>query len=383
MTADRPIRIMQWGMFGSIGGIERFMMDLYRNMDRDLVQFDFLAAHDAPKLAFEEEIADYGGRIFRVQYSQSESAYQARHSLLRVYHEHPDIIGVHVHACFPYAYPLVVARACGIRLRILHAHGAFAAQSGQDMRSRVAAMVRDRLVRGQIDRYPSRYCACSDTAAAFMFPDKPYVWVKNGIDTARFRFDNAVRQSVRHRYAIDEDTDVLGFCGYLTDAKRPLFALEAFARYRSMRPKSRMMVIGNGSVSGMKSRMAALGLPDDAVLFMGGDRSDVNQLYQAMDGFIVPSKHEAFPTVLVEAQCAGLPCVASREAVTGQATVTDLLRFCSLSDDARTWARVLREGVARRVDRASYASRVAAAGFDMRATAAMLQRIYLTEGGRS
>ncbi|NMM97689.1 glycosyl transferase family 1 [Bifidobacterium sp. DSM 109959] len=384
MAADKPIRIMQWGMFGSIGGIERFMMDLYRNMDRDLVQFDFLAAHDAPKLAFEEEIADYGGRIFRAQYSQSESAYQARHSLLKVYREHPDIVGVHVHACFPYAYPLAVARECGIRLRILHAHGAFDVQPKLDIHSRVAAAVRDRLVRGQIDRHPTRYLACSDSAARYMFPGKPYLWAKNGIDVERFGFSPDVRQRYRRRYDIGESTHVLGFCGYLTGRKNPLLALEVFAHYRRMQPDSVLMMIGCGELSDrLEQRVRELALPERSVLFMGGNRDDVNCLYQMMDGFLLTSLYEGLPMVLVEAQCAGLPCVASREAVTDQAAITDLLRFCSLQDDALIWARALREGVVRRRDRGSYASRVAMAGFDMRATAAMLQRIYLTEGGRS
>ena len=49
-----PIRILQWGMLGGFGGVEAFIMNVYRNMDRSKVQFDFLESHDEGKLAYED-----------------------------------------------------------------------------------------------------------------------------------------------------------------------------------------------------------------------------------------------------------------------------------------------------------------------------------------
>ncbi|PJM79669.1 glycosyltransferase [Bifidobacterium scaligerum] len=379
-----PIRILQWGMHSGHGGVEQFMIDLYRHMDKNLVQFDFLAAHDAPELAFEDEILALGGRVFRVQYSQRTSPFKARANMDRFFADHPEIVGVHIHANFLYAYPLEIARRHGVKLRILHSHNSSGGNTRLGALQGLCTEWRDVIARRQIDRCPTRYLACSDSAARYMFPGKPYLWVKNGIDIERFGFSSDARQRYRREYGIGESTHVLGFCGYLTGRKNPLLALEVFTQYHKMQPDSVLMMIGCGDLfDRLKQRVRELALPERSVVFMGGNRDDVNCLYQMMDGFLLTSLYEGLPMVLVEAQCAGLPCVASREAVTDQAAITDLVRFCSLSDDARTWARVLHEGVARRVDRASYASRVAAAGFDMRATAAMLQEIYLTEGGRS
>ncbi|MBT1165721.1 glycosyltransferase [Bifidobacterium simiarum] len=379
-----PIRILQWGMHSSLGGVEQFMIDLYRHMDRELVQFDFLAAHDAPKLAFEDEILDLGGRIFRVQYSQRTSPIRAQAHMDRLFAEHPEIVGVHVHANFLYAYPLGIAKRHGVNLRILHSHNSCSCDARSGALLNLGITIRDSIARSQIDRYPSRYLACSDRAARFMFPGKPYLWVKNGIDIERFRFSPSVRQRSRRRYGIGEHTEVLGFCGHMVDRKNPLFALKVFAAYHQMRPDSVLMMIGGGELfDALKMRIQELALPERSVLFMGGGRDDVHELYQAMDGFLLTSRYEGLPIVLVEAQCAGLPCVASREAVTDQAAITDLLQYRSLDDAASVWAQALREGIDRRADRVLYADRVAEAGFDMRTTAAMLQNLYLTEGGRS
>ncbi|PJM75203.1 glycosyltransferase [Bifidobacterium simiarum] len=378
---DRPIRILQQGMTWVRGGVERFIMNLYRGIDRDLVQFDFLIPHDMPPMAYEEEVRDLGGRIFRDIYPFRCSPWHAERALRRLFAEHPEIGGVHMNVCFPYVYPLAVAARSGVKLRILHSHegDGFTPNQHQGWHAR--------MIECQVRRYPTRYFVCSDNAA-YLFPGEPYTWVRNGIDTDRFRFDDAMRHTVRARLGIPDAAHVIGFCGHLNNRKNPLFALEVFAQYRRMEPGSVFVVTGQGELEGeLRRRIPALGLPDDAVRILGGGRADMHELYQAMDGFVLPSTLEGLPFVLIEAQCAGLPCVTSLEGVTRQAAITDLLQYRSLNDAASVWAQTLHDGIARhgiggRADRAAYAARVAEAGFDMRTTAAMLQNLYLTEGGR-
>ena len=68
----QPIHILQWGMTTGLGGIETFIMNVYRHMDRTKVQFDFLQDyHDGP-LHFENEIQSMGGNICRVLVPQRD-----------------------------------------------------------------------------------------------------------------------------------------------------------------------------------------------------------------------------------------------------------------------------------------------------------------------
>ena len=69
---EEPIRVLQWGMTDGLGGLETFMMNVYRYIDRNKVQFDFLLSHDASPLVFEHEIKQLGGRVFRVMYPARE-----------------------------------------------------------------------------------------------------------------------------------------------------------------------------------------------------------------------------------------------------------------------------------------------------------------------
>ena len=138
--------------------------------------------------------------------------------------------------------------------------------------------------RRQINRYPNVYCACSKAAAEYMFPDKPFTWVRNGIDTAHFAYDEAVRSATRTELRIASSTSVIGFCGRFRTQKNPLFLLDVFAEYHRMVPDSLLMLVGIGELrSLMDERIEQLGIKD-SVLFMGLQR-DVSPYYQAMDAF--------------------------------------------------------------------------------------------------
>ena len=60
-----PIRVLQVLGTTGLGGAESRVMDLYRNIDRERVQFDF-AVHTSKKGYFDEEIEALGGHIYRL-----------------------------------------------------------------------------------------------------------------------------------------------------------------------------------------------------------------------------------------------------------------------------------------------------------------------------
>lgn len=374
-----PIRILQWGMLGGFGGVEAFIMNVYRNMDRSKVQFDFLESHDEGKLAYEDEILALGGRIYRVMYSQRESLVKSHSGLLRFFREHPEFKGIHVNANYPYAYPLKVAKEAGIPLRILHSHNSGSGSQFGPQPSGLKALIkacRDNVVRRQIDTAPTHYFACSRQAADYMFPDKPFTWVKNGIDTAKFAFNPAVRQRVRAELGVEDGTRLIGFCGRFRKQKNPLFLLEIFAEYARMEMNTKLMLVGIGELEQqMLKKVEELDIADK-VMFLGA-RTDMPDLYQAMDLFLLPSLFEGFGIVYAEAQCAGLPCLASKDAVPAAAKITDLLEFVSLREPVRQWAeechRLLSDGKGRR----DYSTVVKDKGFDVHDVASELQRFYL------
>ncbi|NEG95342.1 glycosyltransferase [Bifidobacterium sp. SMB2] len=380
---NRPIRILQWGMGDNRGGVESFMFQLYRMMDREQVQFDFLASHDAPKLAYEDEVKAFGANVYRVIYSQRESPTKAKTCLRKFFTAHPEIVGLHMHANFPYAAPMKYAKEAGIGMRILHSHNS--AKSGEEhgIVQKTVALLRQFPVRYGIDHYPSAYFACSDKAAEFMFPGKPFTWIRNGIDTNRFAFDEGIRNRVRTELHLHPDQPVLGFCGRLDDQKNPMMLMRIFAEYKKRYPQAHLLVVGHGQMQEEMVSYAKYQGLTDCVSFLGGNRDDVNELYQAMDAFVMPSRFEGLPIVGIEAQCAGLPCVVSAEAVPRSTDVSGLMTFVSIMQSPETWVKAIELSMNGHSRSMNYAMAVRQAGFDMADVAARMQQYYLDNACRS
>ena len=123
-----------------------------------------------------------------------------------------------------------------------------------------------------------------------------------------------------------------------------------------------------------KERAQALGIAEK-VCFAGA-RSDIPDLMQAMDVFVLPSIYEGLPVTMVEAQAAGLPCVIS-SGISAECKLTDAVEQIALSEGAPVWAdRILTYKTFSRQD--TY-DRIVASGFDIQANARWLKDFYLGE----
>lgn len=374
-NSNAPIRILQWGMTSGLGGLETFLMNVYRHIDRSQVQFDFLQAHDEKKLVFEDEINDLGGHVYRVMYSQRESLYKSRTCLNHFFAEHTEFSGLHVNANFRYAFPLKYAKQAGINLRILHSHN-INEEHSNGFPKEIAWKIRTSLVQHDISALPTHYFACSAAAANFMFPNTPYFLVKNGISTKTFKFNPKVRNTLRMQLGIPQTTTVLGFCGNLREQKNPLFAVDIFSAYHHMNPNSILLIIGDGELRfSVENRLRFHGI-ENSVRMLGQQR-DTASWYQAMDAFILPSRYEGLGIVYIEAQCAGLPCFAPRGNVPQEVGVTNLLTFIEQNTDPEEWANIIRKQLSSATSRITYAEKVKNAGYEIADVAAWLQSFYI------
>ena len=91
----KAIRVLQVVTELGMGGIQSFIMNVYRNIDREKIQFDFLLSTDK-KGVFEEEIDQLGGKIYRVT-SRNVSYYKNKKELNMFFREHKEYKCVHCH----------------------------------------------------------------------------------------------------------------------------------------------------------------------------------------------------------------------------------------------------------------------------------------------
>lgn len=366
-----PIRILQWGMTSNYGGIEMFIMNIYRHIDREKVQFDFLLGPNDPPVAFEDEILSMGGRIFRVMYPEREKPLTAGYRLRKFLKEHPEIKGVHVHANFPYAFPVAQAKKCGIPLRIIHSHNSDGRASNG-----LKSKIRNLRIEKDILNAPTHRFSCSSLAGDWMFGSADYTWIKNAIDTQKYAFSEKVRQRVRQSLNIEQKT-VIGFVGRVDEQKNPQMVIKVFREIWKRKQNAVLLFIGKGKEEDeIKSLTQKYGL-SDSVRFLGM-RKDVNELYQAMDLFLLPSRFEGLGIVLVEAQCAGLPCLASADVIPPQVKLTNLLEFVSLNESAEKWAENALHKLAE-TKRRDRSKEVADAGFEIRQMAKEMEAFYLEQ----
>lgn len=357
------VRILQVVTHMERGGLESMIMNYYRHIDREKVQFDFLV-HRQEQAAFDDEIESLGGRIYRlprlVPWSKNYLA-----ALNRFFDEHSEHKIVHVHQDCLSSVILKVAAQHNVPVRIAHSHNA-----NQDRNLKYPIKL---WYRREIPQYATNLFACGKDAGDWMFGDAPYQVIDNAIDVAAYTCDPAKRTEMRRKLEIAGEL-VVGHVGRFNPQKNHPFLLAIFAALLKKEPNAVLLLVGGGEdMSKIQAKTQKLGIADH-VRFMGV-RSDVADLMQAMDAFVFPSLYEGLPVTMVEAQAAGLPCIIS-DKVPPECIITEgLVDIMPLSAGAETWSEKLLEK--RDTPRTDRRSEIAAHGFDITTEAVKLQEFYL------
>lgn len=360
---NRPIRILQVVTYMGRGGLETMLMNYYRHIDREKVQFDFLVHRDF-RADYDDEIDALGGIIYRLPrlnpvspaYYKALDAFFAEHSYT-VVHSHLDCMS---------AYPLRAAKKAGVPVRIAHAHN-----TSQDRGWKYPIK---QFSNKQVGRYATDYFACSQAAGEWMFPSRQFAVFPNAIDLNDYSFCASVRKSVRQEFHLKDDCLLIGHVGRFAPQKNHAFLLDIFAEIAKLQADAYLFLVGGGEgMAAIREKAVAFGLADKVIFT--GVRDDVNRLLQAMDIFVFPSLYEGLPVTLVEAQASGLPCVIS-DHVPRESIITDgLVTVQNLDDSAETWAKhiLARIGTAR----TDHSAEVAAHGYDISETAKWLEEFYV------
>ncbi len=311
------------------GGVEATVMNYYRNIDHSKIQYDFICDEDSTNIPY-EEIEKLGGKVILIPPYQKVFAYQKE--LKRVLKEGNYKI-VHSHINTLSVFPLRAAKKAGVPVRIAHNHST-------TNKAEWKKNLMKQALKPFAKVYSTHYFACTEHAGRWLFGDKEFdngnVFVmNNAIDLDKFKFDEKIRKKVREELNINDNTTVIGHIGRFMKQKNHEFIVDIFNEYHKRNKNSLLLLVGQGPLMDqIKEQVLNLGLKD-SVKFLG-QRNDANEIYQAMDLFLFPSLYEGLGMVVVEAQCSGLPCVASTE-VPEIAKVTDNMKFLSLGDKVEVW----------------------------------------------
>lgn len=323
-----PIRVahVMGKMLG--GGVESVVMNYYRHIDREQVQFDLLVDADST-LVPREEVESLGGRVLVVPPYQKLPRYM--HELERLFRqERWPIVHSHVNALS--VFPLRAAKRAGVPVRIAHSHST---AGGRDpLKNAMKAALRP-----FASVYPTQRVACTCHAGEWLFgKGADFRVVPNAIDIGAFHFDGARRARARAELGVGDGQLVVGHIGRFAPEKNQGTLIRAFSLVAKSDSNARLVLVGEGRQRAKWEALAARICPEGSVLFLG-QCADVADLYCAFDVFCLPSEFEGLGMVAVEAEASGCPCVLSA-AVPKEADPAGNAVFL-LPNDVASWSEAI------------------------------------------
>lgn len=363
------LRILHIGMSPNPGGVENFVMNIYRNIDRSKIQFDFLLDHNASKIAYEDEIISLGGKIYRSYYRRKEFFKKGRKSIKTFFKQHPEITGVHMHAntIHPMFKVLEVAKKMGIKVRILHSHN-----SNYMTKLKLKDKLYEKCARKKLDYITTNLLACSEEAGKWMFHTNNFQVIKNGIDVDRFNFNQKIRNKTRQELGLSENF-VIGHVGRMNYQKNPIYLLEVFKCIHQKDNNSRLLYVGDGDEKDKVKKYIKDNSLEGKVILAGAVK-DTYKYFCAMDVFFLPSRFEGLGIVLLEAQANGLKCYTT-DMVPKETNIIGNVEYIGLSVEKEKWAEEILKGKneKRKEDVIKFFEQ---AEYDIKSTVKEIQKIY-------
>lgn len=318
-------------------GAETFLMNVYRELDRNKIQFDFLVYTDK-KQDYEEEIISLGGRVIHMPCSSGFGMLKSVKKIKNILREFGPYTAVHAHTLHNSAFAMLACKTFPNIKKIVHSHS-----THNTVKTNVIKCLYEKWTMKVIRKHAQEWLACGEEAGAYLFGkqfvDKGLV-VNNGVDVKKYFLATGLSTEETRKLGIDEETLVIGNVARLQPVKNHDFMLNVAKRLHEKNINFKMLFVGQGELEEpIQAKIELFGLQGQVILL--GLREDIPSLLKTMDVFLMPSLFEGNPVTLVEAQASGLPCVIS-DTITEQMDMgLDLMTRCDLDADLDEWINAL------------------------------------------
>ncbi|MDO4282318.1 MAG: glycosyltransferase family 1 protein [Clostridia bacterium] len=324
---EEPIRILQCVNDMHRAGLETMLMNYYRNIDRDKIQFDFLT-HRPYKSDYDGEIIKLGGRVYYAPRLYPQNYPKYFKWMKEFFLEHPEYKIVHSHIDAMSYIPLLAAKKNNIPIRIAHSHSTSIDKDFKYLLKQYYRM--------KINKVSTHNLACGYEAGKFLFKGRKFKIISNAVDASKFYYVEKIRKLKRKELNIDDEF-VVGHIGRICYPKNHKFLIDIFEEIIRIYSKSKLLIVGMGEKEEEIKEYVKSKSLEEKIKFLGS-RNDVSELYQAMDVFVLPSLFEGIPLVGIEAQFSDLPCFFS-DRVPKEAKFNEKTKFVSLDNSPFEWAQ--------------------------------------------
>lgn len=357
---SRRLRVLQVGMTRNLGGIETYLIEQFRHLDKSKIDYDFVNITGEYSICYEDEILASGSKIFKVvsRHKNPLLHYWQWFNILLQNKGVYDVIVLNTNS-LEYVFPLVLGKVFGIPVRVIHSHNS-GFENKQGLARRLLVGMNKKLLAWSANL---RF-ACSQFAGQWMFKDNPYHVIYNAIDIHKYDADLIVREETRNALGLHTELTLL-HVGRFSYQKNHSFLLDIFKEVHRIQPDSVLLLVGDTTeesefLTEVKRKIKAYGLEN--VVRLLGRRDDVNKIMQAADVLVMPSFFEGLTVVGIEAQASDLPLLLS-DTVTKELGLLPSTQFISLEAGPTAWAEAIVNS--KRHNRQSRYEELKAAGYDI------------------
>lgn len=352
MSNSHPIRILIVNGKMICGGIESFVMNIYRRIDRSKIQFDFLV-HYTERFFYDDEIEKLGGKIYRLSFREDNRFFQYKKDLNLFFKEHHyDVVWGHMEALGGFYFR--VAKKYRVQNLIAHAHITSAEQGLKGIIKKI--------LKKRVKKYTTLNLACSTEAGKYLYGKEHFELCPNAIETSMFRYQPDIRMRIRKQYDLDHKI-VIGCVGRFAPQKNHKFMIDIFKKISSLEENACLFLCGSGDLLESIQKYVQKNQLEEKVIF-AGNLGNMNEIYQAFDCLLMPSLYEGLPVSGVEALCSGLKCFFADTITREVAIVKENAHFLSLKQSDEEWARQILTKL-KLYQRTDYSDVVVQSGYDI------------------
>lgn len=303
-----------------LSGVSSFLMNIYRNIDRNKFKFSFLVCK-RDQLSYEKEILSLGGSVFYISNPLNiKTHFTAINDSKNFFKNHAgyfDIIELHSPNLLEFT--VKYAKRNGAKICIAHSHSTVSSDS-------FFKRIINFFLTYRVDTLCNVFFSCSAGAARFLFGKKiykqnQYTIINNAIDTSIYFFNSDKRISFRKELGIQRKKVVIHVSNF-NPIKNTLFLYNVIQHVSEKDRNILFIFLGDGPD---KNKLEKKLKKKDLLQFCLFERPtmDISKYLQCSDLFVLPSKKEGLGLVLVEAQASGLHCIAS-DTIVNEAAVNNV-----------------------------------------------------------
>lgn len=382
MSNYKQIRVLHVLRALDLGGVETRTMEIYRELDRVKIQFDFLTM-DGGDHPYNKEVKELGGRIFVINNPKDVTPFKHFWEMYSIMKNNKDIQVVHDHTAFHGGMVLLAARLARKKIRISHS------RSAADWRENTfKRRIYLKVMRMFILTQSTLLIGCGREAAEFLFGknvinSKKYLFLPNAIANEKLypkvNENDKNINNIKSKLNISNDEFIIGHIGRLSPEKNHLKLLKIAIRLKERGLKFKMLLIGDGiERDNIEDYITENNLSNNIILL--GFQKDIVDFLNFIDVIVMPSKFEGLPGSIIEAQANQVPCVLSNNITKEVDLNFNMTEFVSLSASEDEWIEIILSMINIQIpDKQVIINTIKEKHYDIESSVNLLSNVYLDQ----